>query len=69
MEIFYMTFAYILPGFFFAGALYLLIAVCYSTLHYMREDQIKDNRSETSWNSEDKSLDTITEFRDDFSGR
>lgn len=67
MDILSISLAQLLLGLFLVGGMFLTIAVCYSTLYYMKEDQEKDKKSETSWNSEDKTLDTIEEFRSDFS--
>lgn len=66
MDILAMSIGYLLLGLFFSFGIFLIVAVCYSTLYHMREDQIKDNRSDTSWNDEDKFFDTVEEFRSDF---
>lgn len=67
MDIFMISIAQLLFGIFMAGVLFVVVAICYSTLYWMRDDHARDDRSEESWNEEHKFFHTIEEFRSDFS--
>lgn len=67
MDVFMISIAYLLLGLFIAGVLFLIVAVAYSIVYHIREDQNAEDRSDTSWNQEHDVFDTVTEFRNDFS--
>lgn len=66
MDILMLSIGQLLFGLVLAGGIFIAVAVCYSTLYYMREDQAKDDKSETSWNQEHDFFHKIEEFRSDF---
>lgn len=67
MDILLISIAQLLFGLVFAGALFITVAVCYSTLYHMRNDHDTEDLSDTSWNEEHKFFNTMEEFRSDFS--
>lgn len=67
MDVLLISIAQLLLGIFIAGGLFLVVAVCYSTVYHMRQDHESEDRSDISWNKEHDLFDTVTEFRNDFS--
>lgn len=66
MNIFLMSLAMLMYGLFIAGGLTILGLVVYNFVTAPRQ---MEDRSDTSWNTEHHFFDTVTEFRNDFSGK